>query len=380
MTGFVLVLLAAAGPAFTIPAKVLPTYRFEVQVRVNDAGPFWCSFDTGGSSEFALDRDKGERAGLHATAHGRSSGAGAAVVDDDRLSGATLKLGDLTIPNRTVVLRPMGTGADIDCIFGAATVAGFVVQMDYSTPAVRLFRPADFPEPLNAIAAPMKLDRGNPIVTAKIALQGDDIAEAELLVDSGCPQWPLVLSKAFIDEKQLLTRVRKAVAPPFVAVGTGGEVSLLAARMDRLSVGEASITSPVAILFRTASASPDHDGLICGDFLRRFLVTLDYPGGRLLLEPNASLDDPPYPFDSSGSDVRPATAGFVVHNVLADSPAARAGLQKGDVVIAIDGEPAAQLTVDRIREKLYRPNGKTVIKVRRGEHELTVTIELKPVL
>jgi hypothetical protein len=377
MVNLAFLLLAAAPPAYTIPATIRPTHDIRVQVRVNDAGPFWCTFDTGGGMNISIDHGMAEAAGLHPTTVGHSPGAGATVVEDARLPGVTLKLGDLSIPNRTVVMhwkQPDG------CVFGTTILANFVVQIDYLAGSIRLFTRKAFSAPTDGVSVPLTVKDYVPVVSAKIVLQGDDAVEGRFVLDTACPQWPLVLAPRFTDKKQILTRVRKVAQPPFKAQ-SGGEVSLLATRMDRLSIGGAGIAQPIAILFRTASvALKEDDGLIAGDFLRRFVVTIDYPGRRLFLEPNRDFQDPPYPYDGSGMSIVPNGGGFFIKNVLPASPAALAGFEKGDIVLAIDGESTAQLTRDRILEKLYRSSGTSVIKIRRGDQESTYTIELKPIL
>jgi hypothetical protein len=379
MMNLAFLLLAAASPAYTIPATIRLTHDIRVQVGVNDAGPFWCTFDTGGGVNISVDREIAEAAGLHPTTVGHSSGAGAAVVEDARLPGVTLKLGDLSIPDRTVVMRwkqPDG------CVFGTAILANFVVQMDYLAGSIRLFSPSSFVPPAGGVSVPLALENDHPVVPAKIVLQGDDAIECRLTVDTALGPLPLVLAKGFTDEKQILTRVRKVIQPQFGASGVGGAVTLLATRIDRLSIGDTGIDRPIAVLFRTAAGYQEKDGLIGGDFLHRFLVTIDYPGRRMFLEPNRSFNDPPFAYDGSGMNIQSNDGGFFVASVLPEGPAALAGFEKGDMVLAVDGKPAAQLTRDSIRERLlYRSSGTRVtIKVRRGDQELTHTIELKPLL
>ena len=71
-------------------------------------------------------------------------------------------------------------------------------------------------------------------------------------MDSAHVQWPVVLAKRFTDEKQILRAFARSSSHRFVAEGVGGEVRLLATRIDRLSIGGSGIVQPVAIRFRTA--------------------------------------------------------------------------------------------------------------------------------
>jgi PDZ domain/Aspartyl protease len=378
----VLPMVSASAPKYTIEARLLPDYTFLVPVRVNGAGPFWCAFDSGGGHVLSLDSAIAEKAGFRPTGTGNSAGVGPEVVADKRLPGATLQIGQLSIPNRTVVIRPMGQYVPYDCIFGTATLDSFAVEIDYVAPAVRLYDAQTFKPGQRAVSIPMTFDNhGGPIVPARLILQPGEEVYAKFLVDTGGGQWALAISKRFTDDNRILNRVRKTVEPPFQAGGTGGSVALLAARADRLSVGPFGVPDTVVMLFRTESAvTLPYDGNLTNEFFRRFLLTIDYPNERLFLEPNRDFGKPPQSYDGSGAWIRGTPGNFVIQKVLAASPAAAAGLQKGDVLLSLDEIPASDLTIYAIKEKLYRPRGRITLQVQRGGTQLSAVLELTPFL
>jgi serine protease Do len=73
-----------------------------------------------------------------------------------------------------------------------------------------------------------------------------------------------------------------------------------------------------------------------------------------------------------GLAVRPSKEGLVVEKVT--GPAARAGLQEGDVVTAVNGKPVK--SVDDLRKAADQAKGSVALLVRRGEDTVFVPIEV----
>jgi serine protease Do len=68
----------------------------------------------------------------------------------------------------------------------------------------------------------------------------------------------------------------------------------------------------------------------------------------------------------------PETDGLLIRDVTADSPAARAGLTPGDLIVAAAGQPVA--TIDDLFSALPAQSGTVELTVIRGEQERTVQV------
>ena len=276
----------AAGPEYTLPVEIFKGFNLRVPVRVGSGDTLWCTLDSGaGGDGFVLDSTIGKKLGLHPGARGWSTGAGPGVVAEERVFDKTLEIGNLRIPHRTLGMRPLGES----CLVGTVVLDRFVVELDYSTPAVRLYSSARYVPSKGAASVPLALDASRrPMIVAKLLLQSADAVDARLLLDSAVADYALSLSKAFIDKNQILTRVRKVIDPGFRAESVG-KIDLLATRIERLSVGPVGMDKPIVMLFRSPSGAPrsdQTDGLIGSGFLHRFIVTIDVPKRRLYLKPN----------------------------------------------------------------------------------------------
>lgn len=104
-------------------------------------------------------------------------------------------------------------------------------------------------------------------------------------------------------------------------------------------------------------------------FLRKFSVTIDAVNQRLILKPGkppSSHDPPP----ALGLTVRPTgepTGGLIITKIRPEGSGALAGLQKGDVLLAIDQTPLGSLEhLDRELEQYYEVGETITFTLRRG--------------
>ncbi len=107
----------------------------------------------------------------------------------------------------------------------------------------------------------------------------------------------------------------------------------------------------------------------------KFKIFFDYGHSRIIFEPNVTFAEP---FERAAGGVRihaegPEYRTFRVKNVLEDSPGSEAGLQPNDIITAIDGRPASELTLTKLNEMFERPVPYK-LTVRRGEQMLNVTL------
>lgn len=74
----------------------------------------------------------------------------------------------------------------------------------------------------------------------------------------------------------------------------------------------------------------------------------------------------------------PVTEGALIVEVFEDTPAAKAGLQVGDIVLAVDGEAVDEEHTLRDRLVAYEEGDVVTLTVRRGDEELSLEVTLGP--
>ncbi len=204
------------------------------------------------------------------------------------------------------------------------------------------------------------------------------------MVDTGWRS-ALTLTSPFVANQKLLTVVPRAV-DAVTGMGIGGTTVDSIARVPSLKLGQYTIENFVADFSRAQAgvlSQDDFAGIIGAEILRRFKVIFDYPHHRMILEPNAAFGAP-YEFDMSGMFITTDDGhshAFKVYSIIKDSPAAEAGMQKGDIIEAIDDHPASSFTLEQIRQMFKEAEGKKHwLTVRRNGTVLTAKIRLRRII
>jgi membrane-associated protease RseP (regulator of RpoE activity) len=196
------------------------------------------------------------------------------------------------------------------------------------------------------------------------------------LFDIGACQ-ALALHSPFVHEQKLLERGLKTIRS-IGGAGAGGKTAGQIGRVQSLQIGSFAVPEPITLFSEDQAgsfANAELAGNVGAQVAMRFRVYLDYGRKRIIFEPTARLHDP---FDRafSGLALRgngPDFRMLSVADVLENSPASQAGLQEGDVLMTIDGQPAARMALSDIYDKFEKPVTYS-LTIRRGERTITVAL------
>ncbi|MBV8067298.1 MAG: PDZ domain-containing protein, partial [Candidatus Eremiobacteraeota bacterium] len=124
-------------------------------------------------------------------------------------------------------------------------------------------------------------------------------------------------------------------------------------------------------------ADPFNPANVGGAIWRRFALTFDYAHQQLWLAKNGNFDQP-FNYDRSGLFLIDRDGTYTVLSVLARTPAAAAGMKKGDSILSVNGAPASLESLAALRMQLSAAAGTQVRLHIRGPagHERDVTLTL----
>jgi PDZ domain len=253
-------------------------------------------------------------------------------------------------------------GHPVNGIIGYDLMEQYVTEIDYDAQLLRLFDPKTFTYQGTGEALRLIFENRVPHVVVNIEVPGQPAEDRTLLVDSG--------SQDGVDDALIArsAQVREVLS----GVGNGKEFRGVHGRVASFKIGKYEFKDFVG----GGSGVP----LIGGDILRRFSVIFDFSRARMYLEPNRSFSEP-VTEDRSGLVLRlaPAQAGMLVHDVAKDSPASKAGLQRDDLVTAIDGCPANAFRLDRVQRLLQQDHKSHTFTVRRNGRDISATLTTQSV-
>lgn len=269
-------------------------------------------------------------------------------------------------------------GVRIDGIIGYSFLNRYIVKVDYDS--MKLF-----------VYTPGKIDYGNrgqlfhpvirniPVIGAP--LKNRDSYHTRYFFDMGAGLC-LMLSNQFAADSCLFCGPRKH-RHKFIqseAQGFIGKIAMTQTVVQGFQVGRYYFHNVPTYLFDDVSnvtAYPELGGLVGNDLLRRFNVTLNYPDEQIYLEPNSHFRDP-FDYSYTGLIMYFMDGHVVVTEVNKGSPAEKAGLQPGDIIMGINHDFSNR--IQEYRELLKATGRKAELIIRRDGQLQDVKMQIKSIL
>jgi hypothetical protein len=346
-------LCSAASAATQFQSAVVP-FTFEdnrilVKCTIDGQGPFDFVVDTG-SSDLTVDRALAHRLGLPGRNAGNVGGAGSHTVVASSAIVASLDVGSAHAENLEATILDLsqireGIGLPrLDGIIGYSMLRHYAVEVDMDRQMLTLSRERlELPPAAHAI--PFTLTYDLPFVQARIAGQPGTV-----LVDTG-DRSSLTLFGPFAAKHQMYGRFG-GVQDVLTGFGIGGPVYGDVFSLPQLGILGATLTNVTTRASRQsggAFASTAAAASIGGGVLRRFNVVYDYPRLTMYVWNSADFDVPDG-YDRAGMWIAARGDQVYVAGLLPGGPAAKAGLQENDEIVAVSGQPVGAQDILSLRK------------------------------
>ncbi len=329
-----------ASPLVILPAQAIGNYLL-LEVKWDRYGPYRFLIDTGSSVTLVTPALAKRYAG-RAIAPGESltvrvRGADGKVMELPRGSMRRLDLGGVRFADLDVLIydcAPLSAhlGLRIDGVLGFPLFRETLLTLDYPGSRI-LLQPARNAPLVPGTVIPFDDARKTPLVSVRI---GDRSLVA--LIDSG--------------SDAIFTLNPIGVAPVFshgpivgATVGTmsGDRTQMIGRLGETLAIGDRVFHRPIVEITDELSA-------IGGGMLKHFSVSFDQQRDRGMFHRDSREPIVMPPQRSAGLSFSKTPAYWRVAGVVPTSSAERAGIQRGDLVTRINGEPVAKWDLRRFEQ------------------------------
>jgi hypothetical protein len=336
-----------------------------------------------------------------------------------------LSVGDLTFKKQEIIVVldqnfnfSSTLGIEVNGIIGYHFFSQCVVKIDYHKKKIIIYNPEKYNEKkaLRKFKTfDFQLEGGKPYIDLQVEL-GEHTFDAKCLIDSGNS-----------DGLWLFQNKSKYIVVPdrhyadYLGRGFSGDIFGKKARVPSLSLDNYTFKNMVAAFpdeesFMNLNLAHNRFGSIGGEFLRRFDVIFDYQKHKLYLKKNRNYDDK-FRYNTTGITIHHAglqwykeeipLSGFKVSqeshykksdvadlkynfklspiyeilNIRKNSAAEKAGLQKDDVLISINGKSVYRLTLEQINQLLKVDDSDEIsLVVDRNAKEITFRFKIVDLL
>jgi hypothetical protein len=369
--------MAGGRSSTTVPIDLADNHVY-LNVMLNGKGPYRFIFDSGAVN--LVDPAVAKEVG--ALGHGsfQGGGVGSATESISFARVATLRIGDAVLKNQAFGVAPtrqgfgVALGQRVDGLIGFEVLARFVTTFDYANKRVVLRLPSSAQQAPRADVLPFVFAGKTPEFHCAI-----DGIPSRCDLDTGARDSITLFGPFMASNPQVVPQTLTDLGVN--GFGFGGPALGKLGRLQSLTIGSFTLPNLIGdftVQKQGAFAAPFTGANVGGGVWKRFALTLNYGNRTITLVPNATFartDD----YERAGLFLINQGGKYVVLDARPGTPAAQAGIVKGDTIDTIDGKAATAMSLQAVREMFFGPPG-TVLDLglsgKTGAHR-TVALTLR---
>ncbi|HEV9035086.1 MAG TPA: aspartyl protease family protein [Puia sp.] len=285
------------------------------------------------------------------------------------LEGRSLSVGGITLDSLTMQVNDYDLlssvyGIKVDGIAGYSFYSRYVVRIDYDSSMMYIYTKGPVKYPKGGYLLHPRLF-GLPMLEGRLA-DARDISD-RFYFDTGAGLC-LLFSSSFTSDSAVFAPRRKKPLPSQGA-GLGGKAEMQLTTLRNFSLGPFHFRKIPTYIFNDdydVTSYPQLGGLIGNDLLRRFNLIVNYAHSEIYILPNSSYNQP-FDYSYTGVYIGLFDGKIEVTDVMTGSPAEKAGLKEGDIILMINGDAKQDVQVYQNLLRTFGPKVKVLVRHPNGE-------------
>jgi len=332
-----------------------------------------------GSGGISLDSTRVQEFGLKPEPSNKSIRGIAGIRKVSFLNNQKLKLPNLTIDslnfhiNNYEILTNV-YGERIDGIIGYSVISRYIIKLNYDSSTIEFWTRGNLKYPRGGYLLRPFIST-LPVQTVRV--RDEETITARFLYDIGAGM-NMIFSTDFVEDMAFIYKKRKFFAKE--AEGLGGKIDMSVTVVKEVKLGPYRFRNVPVYVFDdvyNATSYPYMGGLIGNDLLRRFNAIINYERRDIHLLPNSHYNDP-FDYSYTGLELYYIDGQVLIGDVAKKSPAEKAGLQEGDIVISIDKNFSQNL--QQYKYTLQNLKGRIKMIIKRDDQLQEIELKVSSIL
>ncbi len=377
-------------PVAIIPFEMVGNYVV-VKVRINDSNPLRFILDSGVRNTIITELFPEDNLNLKYIDQKQLQGLGQGKTINTSVSKSNdiILTRAISLTDKTILLLQEDifnltsqTGTKINGLLGFDFFSDYITEIDYSKRKIKFYQRESFVAPPEFGIMPMTIENQKMYIHLSILETVSERRSIKMFIDTGAElsAWFQTLTNKAIEipEKSIQGRIGQ---------GFSGEITGYFARVPQICIANFCVKDPVVafpdpVAISEIIKNSDRDGTIGSQLLSRFDLIIDVFSKTFYFKPNRNFNKP-FVYNIAGIEVVQTLSQlsyFEVINVWNNSPAQKAGVMIGDIVLEVNNENIFKLSLSELRGFFEKPSKRPLrlMLIRDGKHiVLNINMETK---
>jgi len=308
-------------------------------------------------------------------------------------------------------------GVNINGIIGGDLFHDFIIDINYTSNRLKFYKPSNYVYKKCKKCKNFDLNfyKNKPYIDLVVQSKDGINNKVKLLIDSGASD-ALWLFERSSDK----IKVPDSYFVDYLGKGLSGNIYGKRSKISKIIIGDyiftdANVAYPDSSSIKSVYRYKERNGTLGAGILSRFKIIIDYPNGKITFKKKSKYFNVPFLYNMSGIELSysgtmlvrekqsslyggakndNSTAVEIIYNyvyafkqsyqisvIRKDSPAHRAGLNLGDVILQINGKPAYNYKLQEIMQLFSDKEDKRIkLLVEREGKVLSYSFKLEKIL